>query len=470
MTGALTFKPFLDMKQSLENQTQIILDSIADGVFTVDSQRKITSFNRAAEEITGIKKEEAFGRHCWEVFRASICEKRCSLQETMETGRPIVNQSIFIVNSQGERLPVSISTAILKDEEGLVIGGVETVRDLTVVEELRKELSGRHTFMDIISKSKEMQRLFGMLEQVAESDATILLEGESGTGKELFAKAIHSLSPRKKGPMITVNCGSLPDTLLESELFGYKAGAFTDAKKDKPGRLALAESGTLFLDEIGDISPALQVRLLRILQDKVYEPLGGTKPVKADVRIVAATNKNLESLVKQGKFRQDLYYRIHVVKLVLPPLKNRKEDIPLLADHFIRKFRRLSGKDIQGLSPEVLPVLMSHEFPGNIRELENIMEYATVVCKNDLIGIEHLPDYLCPRSEGIERGGPPDHRGKELSWDDFEKTFIHEALKRNNWNRAATAAQLGMHTTTLWRKIKRLNLEIPKQDGRTKSD
>jgi PAS domain S-box-containing protein len=466
MTGALTSKTFLDMKQSLENQTQIILDSIADGVFTVDSQRKITSFNRAAEEITGIKKEEAFGRHCWEVFRASICEKRCSLQETMETGRPIVNQAIFIVNSAGERLPVSISTAILKDEEGLVIGGVETFRDLTVVEELRKELSGRHTFMDIISKSKDMQRLFGMLEQVAESDATILLEGESGTGKELFAKAIHSLSPRKKGPMITVNCGSLPDTLLESELFGYKAGAFTDAKKDKPGRLALAERGTLFLDEIGDVSPALQVRLLRILQDKVYEPLGGTKPVKADVRIVAATNKNLESLVREGKFREDLYYRIHVVKLLLPPLKNRKEDIPLLADHFVRKFSRLSGKEIQGLSPGVLPILMSHDFPGNIRELENIMEYATVVCKNDLIGIEHLPDYLRPRLGGMEKRLHQDHREKALTWDDLERTYLYETLKRNNWNRAKTAAQMGIHTTTLWRKIKRLNLEIPGRGGK----
>jgi transcriptional regulator with PAS, ATPase and Fis domain len=312
-----------------------------------------------------------------------------------------------------------------------------------------------------------MQRLFGMLEQVAESDATILLEGESGTGKELFAKAIHSLSPRKKGPMITVNCGSLPDTLLESELFGYKAGAFTDAKKDKPGRLTLAEGGTLFLDEIGDISPALQVRLLRILQDKVYEPLGGTKPVKADVRIVAATNKHLESLVKEGKFREDLYYRIHVVKLVLPPLKNRKEDIPLLADHFIRKFSRFSGKEIEGLSPEVLPILMSHDFPGNIRELENIVEYATVVCKNGLIGIEHLPDYLGLPSQGMERGVSGVRRGKDLSWDDLEKTYIFEALRRNNWNRAVTAAQLGIHTTTLWRKIKRLNLEVPRQ-GRKK--
>ena len=463
MTGAFTLKTFLDMKQPVENQTQIILDSIADGVFTVDSDRKITSFNRAAEQITGIKKEEALGRHCWEVFRASICEQRCSLLETMQTGRPIVNQSIFIVNSEGERLPASISTAILKDEDGNVIGGVETFRDLSVVEELRKELSGRHTFLDIISKSNEMKRLFGMLEQVSESDTTVLLEGESGTGKELFAKAIHSLSHRKNGPMITVNCGSLPDTLLESELFGYKAGAFTDAKKDKPGRVTLAEGGTLFLDEIGDISPALQVRLLRVLQDRVYEPLGSTKTEKADVRIVAATNKNLENLVKEEKFRDDLYYRINVVRLVLPPLRKRKEDIPLLTEHFIRKFNRLSGKQIRGVSPEVLPVLMSHDFPGNIRELENIIEYASLVCRDHFIGIGHLPEYLRPLSDGRERGVPTEHRGKDVSWGDLERSFIFEALRKNNWNRAATAAQIGIHPTTLWRKIKRLNLEIPRR-------
>jgi transcriptional regulator with PAS, ATPase and Fis domain len=313
-----------------------------------------------------------------------------------------------------------------------------------------------------------MQRLFRILEQVSESDTTVLLEGETGTGKELFAKAIHSLSNREKGPFIAINCGSLPDTLLESELFGYKAGAFTDAKKDKPGRLALAEGGTIFLDEIGDISPALQVKLLRVLQDKMYEPLGSTKSEKANVRIVAAANKKLEDLVRQGAFREDLYYRINVVKLVLPPLRSRKEDIPLLIDHFVRKFNRLSGKEIQGLSPEALPVLMSHEFPGNIRELENIIEYATVVCKNSWIGIEHLPDYL--RGEGIgpkeSVSGDPGTQG--LTWDDIEKTYLYEVLKRNNWNRAATAAQMGIHTTTLWRKIKRLNLTIPKLDGRTK--
>ena len=260
-------------------------------------------------------------------FKASICEKGCSLRRTIETGHPIINQQIFIVNSKGDRVTVSISTAILKDKNDNIIGGVETFRDLSVVEQLRKELSKQYTFFGIISKNREMQRLFEMLELVSGNDTTVLLEGESGTGKELFAGAIHSLSHRKKGPIITVNCGALPDTLLESELFGYKAGAFTDAKKDKPGRFAQAENGTIFLDEIGDISPMLQMRLLRVLQEKVYEPLGSTKSKKADVRIVSATNKNLEELVQQGLFREDLYYRINIVKLFLPPLRRDAKKI-----------------------------------------------------------------------------------------------------------------------------------------------
>ncbi len=457
------------MKTSIENQTQIILDSIADGVFTVDLDWKITSFNKAAEKITGIKKDEAIGRHCWEVFKASICEQLCSLRQSIESGHQIVNRSIFIVNSKGDRIPISISTAILRDQSGNVIGGAETFRDLSVVEDLRKELANQHTFFDIISKNREMQRLFGMLELIAENDTTILLEGESGTGKEIFAKAIHSLSHRKKGPMITVNCGALPDTLLESELFGYKAGAFTDAKKDKPGRLALAENGTLFLDEIGDISPMLQVRLLRVLQDKVYEPLGGTTSEKANVRIVAATNKNLEDLTKKDLFREDLYYRINIVRLVLPPLRKRKEDVPLLAEHFIQRFNSLRGKEIQGLSPEAMHILMSYDFPGNIRELENAIEYATVVCKNHLIGTEHLPDNLHPKKFNRAPAAPDAALGNELPLDDMEKSFIYETLRKNNWSRQLTAAQMGIHPTTLWRKIKRFNLNIPKQDGRTRA-
>jgi len=347
------------MNKDTEIQTQIILDSIADGVFTVDSEWRITSFNRAAEKITGITREEAMGKQCREVFKSGICESHCPLRHTVETGQPVVNQSIFIVNLRGERVPVSISTALLKNKKNQVIGGVETFRDLSLVEELRKELYSRQSFHDIISKNKEMHRLFHIVEQLSESDATVILVGESGTGKELFAKAIHSESSRKDGPIITINCGALPDTLLESELFGYKAGAFTDAKRDKPGRITLAHGGTLFLDEIGDISPAMQVRLLRVLQDKIFEPLGGTKSEKVDVRIIAATNKDMEKLVKEGAFREDFYYRINVVKLLLPPLRDRKEDIPLLSEHFVNKFNRRKGKELLGLQPEALAILMS---------------------------------------------------------------------------------------------------------------
>ena len=444
------------MKQPIKNQTQIILDSIADGVFTVDADLKITSFNRAAEKITGVKKEEAVGSHCWEVFRASVCESQCSLKQTMDTGKPIVNQSIFIVNRKGERISVSISTALLKDEDESIIGGVETFRDISVVEELRKELTDRHSFLDIISKNKEMQRLFGMLEQVSQRDTTILLEGESGTGKELFAKAIHSLSPRKDGPMITVNCGSLPDTLLESELFGYEAGAFTDAKKDKPGRFALAEGGTLFLDEIGDVSPAMQMRLLRFLQERVYEPLGSVKPVHADVRIVTATHQDLAALVEEKKFREDLYYRINIVKLQIPPLRDRIEDVPLLVEHFIDRFNTLQGREVMGVSDEALSCLMSYHYPGNVRELENIIERAFILCRSGHIEREHLPQPVCHQVPG---GGPPADLD---SFKQMEASFLMNALRRHNWNRTETAKALGIHKTTLFRKIKALGLQLQK--------
>jgi PAS domain S-box-containing protein len=450
------------MIERIQNQTRIILDSIADGVFTVDSDWKITSFNRAAEKITGITKDEAIGRYCWEVFKASICEKECSLKRTLKTKKPVINQHIFIVNSKGDRIPVSISTAILEDEKGKVVGGVETFRDLSVIEELRKELANHHTFLDIITKNQEMRRLFGMLELVSGSDTTVLLEGESGTGKELFARAIHSLSHRKNGPMITVNCGALPDTLLESELFGYKAGAFTDAKRDKPGRLAMAEKGTLFLDEIGDISPMLQMRLLRVLQDKVYEPLGSTKSEKADVRILSATNKNLLKMVNEGSFRDDLYYRINIVKLVLPPLRKRKEDIPLLTEHFLRKYGCLQDKDIQGLSHKAMNLLISYDFPGNVRELENIIEYACVVCKNHLIRVKHLPETLKQPRAGPASTLPQKPHANEPSMDELEKNFIYEALRKNNWSRKLTAAQIGINPSTLWRKMKRFNITVPK--------
>ena len=437
-------------------EKDIILDSIADGVFTVDDNWFITSFNRAAEQITGVSREEAIGNRCKDVLKADVCEKGCILRATMQSGKSIVNRTVHIVDAAGRRVPISISTALLKDEKGRIIGAVETFRDISVEEKLRKAIAERYSFEDIISKNHRMHQLFDILPDVADSASTVLLEGESGTGKELFARAIHHLSPRKKQPFIAVNCGALPDTLLESELFGYKAGAFTDAKKDKPGRFRLAERGTLFLDEIGDISTALQVRLLRVLQEKTYEPLGSVESVLSNVRIIAATNRRLQDLVKEGKFREDLYYRIHVIRMELPPLRDRMEDIPLLADHFIHHFNVLQKKEIAGLSGEALAYLVSYDYPGNIRELQNIIEHAFILCKSGLIEPHHLPENLClPRS--MESSG----RNETMNMKELEAVFITNMLRRHQWNRIKTAKSLGIHKSTLFRKIKALHIQIP---------
>lgn len=434
-----------------ENQyVNIILDSIADGVFTVDNDWKITSFNRAAEKITGVSREEALGKLCYEVFHASICETDCALHRTLESGKSVINKSIYIVNQNGKPFPVSISTAILRDEHGHIIGGVETFRDLREIEELRKKINKDYSFQDIISKNHRMEKIFSILPDIAESDSNVLIEGDSGAGKELIARAIHNLSRRKKKPLVTVNCGALPDTLLESELFGYKAGAFTDAKKDKPGRFSIAEGGTIFLDEIGDISASMQTRLLRVIQEKIYEPLGSVTPCKANVRIVAATNKNLISLVEEGTFRQDLYYRLNVMKIYMPALSERKEDIPLLVNHFIERFNNIKGKDIQSISDEALLLLMKYNFPGNIRELENIIEHTFILCKGSVILREHLPEqFISERSLSYDG----------INLKDMEKQMIYKALERNNWKKKETAKELGIDKTTLWRKIKFFGLE-----------
>lgn len=437
-------------------EKDIILDSIADGVFTVDDNWRITSFNRAAEQITGVRREEAIGQRCKDVLKADVCEKGCILRKTIQSGKSIVNRIVHIVDAAGRRVPISISTALLKDGQGRIIGAVETFRDISVEEKLRKTIAGRYSFEDIISKNHRMNQLFDILPDVADSASAVLLEGESGTGKELFARAIHHLSPRKKQPFIAVNCGALPDTLLESELFGYKAGAFTDAKKDKPGRFRLAERGTLFLDEVGDISPALQVRLLRVLQEKTYEPLGSVETVPSDVRIVAATNRRLLERVKEGKFREDLYYRIHVIRMELPPLRDRMEDIPLLADHFIHHFNVLQKKEISGLSGEALACLVSYDYPGNVRELQNMIEHAFILCKSGLIEPHHLPESIC-LSRSMESSG----RNETMNMKDLEAVFITNMLRRHQWNRIKTARALGIHKSTLFRKIRALNIQIP---------
>ena len=442
--------------QSRAREYDPILDSITEGVFTVDREWRITSFNRAAEQITGVSRQRAIGKPCKDILRANICEGQCVLARTMETGRPIVNRPVTILDQRGRRKPISITTALLKDADGEVIGGVETFRDLTRVETLRKEIRRRYEVADIISRNHRMQGLLSVLPDIADSPSTVLLQGESGTGKELFARAIHQFSSRNKQPFVAVNCGALPDTLLESELFGYKAGAFTDAKQDKPGRFALAEGGTLLLDEIGDVSPAMQVRLLRFLQERVYEPLGAVTPVHADVRIVAATHHDLARLVQEHRFREDLYYRINVVKLGIPPLRDRLEDVPLLVEHFVERFNTLQGKEVAGVSDEALASLMSYDYPGNVRELENFIERAFILRAAGFIEREDLPEPVCYH-------GPADGGTADLdSFKRMEASFLMNALRRNGWNRTRTAKALNIHKTTLFRKIKALGLNVPR--------
>ncbi len=430
-------------------------------MFTVDHEWRITSFNHAAEKITGIPRDEALGKNCREVFRSNICEKDCALRRTMKEGKPFVDTSAYIVNSEKRRIPVVVSTSLLKDEKGIVLGGVETFRDMSLVEELRKELDARYQVGDMVSRSPSMRKIFKILPQVAESDSTVLIQGETGTGKELLARALHDLSSRREKPFIAINCGAFPDALLESELFGYKAGAFTNAIKDKPGRFALAEGGTILLDEIGDLNAAFQVRLLRVLQDRTFQPLGGTKSVKADVRVIAASNKDLSELVKGGIFRQDLFYRVNVVCLELPPLRDRKEDIPMLVKHFISRLNRLRGKAVTEISHDALALILSHDYPGNIRELENIIEHAFVLCPEGQIEPHCLPDNL--RALLL---GPGTHVKIDAALQSVESQVIIDALKRNKYNRLKAARDLGIHKSTLFRKIKMLGIDLPKIDGR----
>jgi PAS domain S-box-containing protein len=442
------------LNNAQSQERDVILNSITEGVFTVDLNWCITSFNRAAEDITGVPHKKALGQRCSDILRADVCENDCALRETMRTGKPIMNKAVHIVDAKGERHALAISTALLKDENGKVIGGVETFRDMSLVEDLLKRIEGRYCCEDIISQNHRMQNLFAILPNVAESDCTVLIEGESCTGKELFARAIHNLSFRKEGPFVAVSCSALPDTLLESELFGYKAGAFTDAKKDKPGRFAMAEGGTVFLDEIGDISAAVQVRLLRVLQEHIYEPLGAVASAEADVRVIAASNKKLSKLVEQGSFRDDLYYRINVMRLELPPLRERKDDIPLLVNHFINHFRRLRKKNISCVTDEVMASLLAYEYPGNVRELENIIEHCFVLCQGEVIEKKHLPTSVCPRSS-MDRMKTSEVRTLKQ----MEQLLIVEALRRNKGNQTITAKELGINKSTLFRKLKAYDIK-----------
>ncbi len=425
---------------------RVIFNSISDGVFTVDSDCIITSFNKAAEGITGFDAEDAIGKHCFEVFRTEVCHKRCALRDTLKNHDPVENARVSIITREGCEIPISVSTTMLRDDDGCITGAVEFFRDLTEMEHLRERLDQNRVLQTIVTGSPSMARLIQKLPNIADSECNVLIHGPSGSGKELIAQALHSLSPRRYGPYIKLNCAALPATLLESELFGYVRGAFTDAKRDKPGQFCLANGGTLLLDEITEMDVSLQVKLLRVLNNGEYRPLGSTKTMRADARVLASTNADLRAAISGGRFREDLYFRINVVTVELPPLSERPEDIPVLVDHFIKKVSHKIRKPIAGLSAEALTLLGHYPFPGNVRELENAIEHAFVMCQGEEIQVEHLPHHIIALPAVTE-----DLLANSRV---TEKQLIAESLRRNMGNRNGTARELNMHRTTLWRKMK----------------
>jgi PAS domain S-box-containing protein len=432
------------------------LDSVADGIIIVNMDGEISSTNAAAERITGLPRALIVGRPLSEILRERTTRGVPTLFDLIGAGKAVVNHEMDLMTASGHVVPLSLSTVLLANREGKALGSVVTFRDISVIVELKKEIERKYTYQDIISKNKQIKEIFDILPHISESDSTVLIEGKSGTGKELFARAIHNLSPRRKGPFVAVNCAALPDTLLESELFGYVKGAFTNAMKDKPGRFALAEAGTILLDEVGDMPKALQVKLLRVLEQKEYEPLGSVATTKSNVRIIASTNREIASEVERGNFREDLFYRLNVVKITLPELKERREDIPLLANHFAHRFAQQMGKPVSSVSDRMLDILMRYDFPGNIRELENIVEHAMVISSGGVLDVQHMPKSMLDKAGG--RGDLRASFRDEVT--KSEKKIIEETLAKFHGSRVLAADSLNMNRTTLWRKMKKYGLMV----------
>jgi PAS domain S-box-containing protein len=436
-----------------KERSEAIINSIADGVFTLSKDMTVTSFNKSAEKITGYTAHEVLGKPCKDVFESKGCDRICPVRQMLLTGRPTIGVEMEITAKDGTKVPVSMSTAMLRDETGEVIGAVETFRDLSMVKALTEELKEKYSFGNIIGKSHGMREVYQLIKSVAPSNVTVLIQGDTGTGKELVARAIHYESPRAGRPFVVVNCAALSETLLESELFGHVKGAFTGAVSDRKGRFEIADGGTLFLDEISEISPPIQVKLLRVLELKQFERVGDSQTKEVDVRLVCATNSNLKDLMVAGRFREDLYYRINVVTINLPPLRDRGGDIPLLVGHFIRKLDDETGKRVEKVSQPAMDLLIDYTWPGNVRELENALGHAFVHCNGATILPEHLPQDLVEGTPLLAGAATPTG-----SLEEMERTAISDMLKRCRGNRTLTARRLGIGRSSLWRKIKKYGL------------
>lgn len=431
----------------------LILDSIGLGVFAVDQDWNVVYFSREAERLTGFSAREALGSKCWEVFCTEFCNARCYLQKAISQGKSEVKRRVHFLNRDGKRIPLEITASVLRDARGKVIGGVECFSDKLVSAPPPPQGSSS----DIIGRSQPMQRLYATLGAISRTDASVLLTGETGTGKGVFARAIHASSSRRSGPFVDVNCAALPENLLESELFGYRKGAFTGANRDKPGLFEAASGGTIFLDEIGDLPAGLQAKLLQALEGGRFHPLGSVKPVSVDVRVISATNRDLRVRLAAGQFRSDLYYRLRVLEIELPPLRERPGDIDLLADHFVHIAAARYGRRAPVISATTRRALASCIFPGNVRELKHAMEHAVILSQSDTIEPEHLPEYILTGGKTPPR--LEDGR-KELSGtiQDRERDIILEVLQEHGFSVSKTAEALGINRTTLWRKMKKFGL------------
>lgn len=440
-----------------ERNLKIILDNLDIGVFTTTRGGHVTFFNTRAESISGYDRREVLGKPCSVILGGNDAEDTSLILKSISDGKPRSNKKGLMTTRDGRVIPVQANYMALFNEQDRIVGGLATIQDLSLIYQLNRAIRNRYIFADMIGKAPPMQKIFEIVPVVAASEATVLIEGPTGTGKDLLAKVIHNTSGRAKRTLVKVNCAALPDNLLESEMFGYVRGAFTGADRDKPGRFQEADGGTIFLDEIGDLPLSLQAKLLRVLEDKEFYPLGSRRTTKVDVRIIAATNQTLKGEVEEKRFREDLFYRLNVIRLELPPLRERREDIPLLIEHIMKQRSAMLGAPVWRISEEAMETLLNYNYPGNVRELENILEHALIICQDDTIERKHLPLFL---QRGISLLGSTEDSMEDLtriSLND-ERHRILETLRRYGWHRGNTARELNMNRSTLWRKMKKYDL------------
>ncbi|QDU40196.1 Transcriptional regulatory protein ZraR [Maioricimonas rarisocia] len=449
-----------------------VVDTMADGVFTVDAQGRFVAWSAGAERITGYAAADVIGKPC-ELLEGPNCKGFGKLAEMLAAPSPpaqgICNQECKLAARDGRELYILGNVRVLTEKDGRIAGAVGTFTDLTSfilanqkIAILEEQARSRFAFEQLVGKSEAMKQVFHRIRLAADSDVTVFVSGESGTGKELAARAIHAQSPRRDEPFIAVNCSAIPETLLESELFGHVKGAFTGAVRDKIGMFQAADKGTLFLDEIGDVSPMIQLKMLRVIQEREIRRVGDDRPLPVDVRLITATNRNLKKLVQSGEFREDFYYRIHVFEIPLPPLRERRDDIPLLVDHFIREMAAAQNKPVTGIARDAMQRMMDHDWPGNVRELRNAIEHAFVTVAGEMISLLDLPPEVrtaqSPHTGRQAAAAPPEPRPLTPQQEQ-ERQRIIEALAETGGNRTEAARLLQTSRVTLWKKIRKYAIE-----------